>query len=95
MAKGYLYSRSYPVNDSISIVIPTVGQIIEDESAYYGLITAITATPADFMVQLDDIGVDFAKISPGFPSPCLCNPLKSFHGGQGNLEKNLCHRGNF
>ena len=63
MAKGYLYSRSYPVNDSISIVIPTVGQIIEDESAYYGLITAITATPADFMVQLDDIGVDFAKIS--------------------------------
>lgn len=63
MSKGYLYSRSYPVNDSISIVIPTVGQIIEDESAYYGLITAITATPADFMVQLDDIGVDFAKIS--------------------------------
>ena len=63
MPKGYLYSRSYPINDSISVVIPTVGQIIEDESAYYGLITAITATPSDFMVQLDDIGVDFAKIS--------------------------------
>lgn len=63
MAKGYLYSRSYPINDSISIVIPTVGQIIEDESAYYGLITAVTATPADYMVQLDDIGIDFAKIS--------------------------------
>ena len=63
MAKGYLYSRSCPVNDSISIVIPTVGQIIEDERAYYNLITAITATPIDFMVQLDDIGVDFSKIS--------------------------------
>lgn len=63
MAKGYLYSRSYPINDAISIVIPTVGQIIENESAYYGLITAVTATPADFMVQLDDIGIDFAKIS--------------------------------
>lgn len=63
MAKGYLYSHSYPVNDSISIVIPTVGQIIEDERAYYNLITAITATPVDFMVQLDDIGVDFSKIS--------------------------------
>lgn len=63
MAKGYLYSRSYPVNDSISIVIPTVGQIIDDESAYYGLITAITATPADFMVQLDDAGIDFATIN--------------------------------
>ena len=63
MAKGYLYARSYPINDSISIVIPTVGQIIENESAYYSLITAITATPADFMVHLDDIGIDFAKIS--------------------------------
>ena len=63
MSKGYLYARSYPVNDSISIVIPTVGQIIENESAYYGLITAITATPADYMVQLNDVGVDFAQIS--------------------------------
>lgn len=63
MSKGYLYARSYPVNDSISIVVPTVGQIIENESAYYGLITAITATPADYMVQLDDVGVDFAQIS--------------------------------
>lgn len=63
MAKGYLYSRSYPVNDSISITIPTVRQILEDEGAYYSLITAVTATPADFMVQLHDIGVDFAQIS--------------------------------
>ena len=63
MPKGYLYSRSYPVNDSISIIIPTVGQIIEDEGAYYSLINAIIATPSDFMVQLDDIGVDFAQIS--------------------------------
>lgn len=63
MGKGYLYSRSYPVNDSISVVIPTVGQIIENEAAYYGLITAVTATPADFMVQLDDIGVDFSQIT--------------------------------
>lgn len=36
---------------------------MEDESAYYGLITAITAAPADYMVQLDDIGIDFAQIS--------------------------------
>lgn len=63
MGKGYLYAHSYPVNESISIVIPTVGQIIENESAYYGLITAVTATPSDFMVQLDDIGVDFSQIT--------------------------------
>lgn len=63
MSKGYLYAHSYPVNESISIVIPTVGQIIENEAAYYGLITAVTATPSDFMVQLDDIGVDFSQIT--------------------------------
>ena len=76
MSKGYLYSRAYPVNDSISIVIPTVGQIIEDESAYYGLITTITATPSDFMVQLDDIGVDFAKITSFELFLMLFNELK-------------------
>lgn len=36
---------------------------MEDERAYEGLLTAITATPYDFMVQLDDIGVDFDQIS--------------------------------
>lgn len=61
--KGYLYARSYPVNKSISVVIPTIGEIIEDEPAYYNTITTITATPADFMVRLDDIGIDFSTIT--------------------------------
>lgn len=36
---------------------------MEDEEAYYGLVTAVTSTPCDFMVQLDDIGIDFSKIT--------------------------------
>lgn len=36
---------------------------MEDEGAYYDAITAITATPYDFMVQLDDMGIDFSAIS--------------------------------
>lgn len=63
MSSGYLYARSYPINDHISITIPTVGQVWDRESEYYGLVTAVIATPSDFMVQLDDIGIDFSKIS--------------------------------
>lgn len=76
MPKGYLYSHSYPVNNSISIIIPTVGQIIENESSYYSLITAVTATPCDFMVQLDDIGIDFSKITSFDLFLMLFNELK-------------------
>lgn len=63
MGKSLLYAHSYPVNDKISINIPTVGEIIEDEDAYYSVITAIIATPYDFMVQLDDMGIDFDSIT--------------------------------
>lgn len=43
--------------------MPTVRQILADEDAYYSIATAVTATPSDFMVQLDDIGIDFSSIS--------------------------------
>lgn len=33
-----LYQREYPINDSIRIIIPTVGEIIDDEDNYYGLV---------------------------------------------------------
>lgn len=51
------------MNDKISVVVPTVGQILADEDAYFSIVTAVTATPSDFMVQLDDIGIDFSSIS--------------------------------
>lgn len=63
MLKGLLYAKQYPVNNKISITVPTVRQIIEDEDAYFSVVTSVTATPYDFMVQLDDIGIDFASIS--------------------------------
>lgn len=63
MTKGLLYAKTYPVNDKISVVVPTVGQILADEDAYFSIVTTVTATPSDFMVQLDDIGIDFSSIS--------------------------------
>lgn len=58
-----LYQREYPINDSIRIIIPTVGEIIDDEDAYYGLVSALTAMPIDMLVQLEDAGIDFTKIN--------------------------------
>jgi hypothetical protein len=58
-----LYQRSVPVNDKISIIIPTLGEVLEEEDKYYSLVSIFTAMPIDFMVELDDVGVDFTKIN--------------------------------
>lgn len=58
-----LYDSSYPVSDDINIIIPTVGEILDHEDDYYAVVSMLTAMPIDFMVQLDDIGVDFSTIN--------------------------------
>lgn len=63
MTECLLYARELRITDKISIFIPTVGQILEDEAAYNSIVTAIVSTPTDFMVQLDDAGIDFTSVS--------------------------------
>lgn len=59
-----LYKKEYAINDSIHVRIPKVGDILDhDESAYYGMVSMLTAMPIDFMVQLDDAGIDFTTIN--------------------------------
>lgn len=58
-----LYQKYYPINDSIKIAIPSVGEILENENEYYNLVSILTAMPVDLMVQLDDIGIDFTSIN--------------------------------
>lgn len=58
-----LYKRIYPVNDFIKIVIPTVGEILENEDSYYSMVNMLTAQPIDFMLPLDDAGIDFTTIN--------------------------------
>ena len=58
-----LYKRQYAINDAIKIIIPTVGEILDNEDEYYNLVSLLTAMPIDMMVQLDDAGIDFAKIN--------------------------------
>ena len=58
-----LYKNSYSINEDISIRIPTVGEVLEDEDNYYSLVYTLTAMPIDKMVQLDDLGIDFTQIN--------------------------------
>lgn len=58
-----LYRHEFPVTDKIKVVVPTVGEIIEDEDSYYDMVSAFTAMPVDMMLVLEDNGIDFTKIS--------------------------------
>lgn len=60
--RSLLYKRDFPINDKISVHIPLLREVLEQEDNYYGIISTITATPYDMMVQLDDMGVDFSTI---------------------------------
>ena len=58
-----LNAKSIEITDKLSLRIPTVGEILEDEQSYYNIISSITATPFQYMVQLDDMGIDFTTIN--------------------------------
>ena len=58
-----LYKKQYEINDSIKIVIPSVGDIIDNEDNYYSIITVLTAMPIDLMVPLDDAVIDYTEIN--------------------------------
>ena len=58
-----LYKKEYAVNDHIKIMIPTVEKVLDNEDTYYSMVSMITATPYDMMVQLDDIGIDFMALN--------------------------------
>lgn len=62
--KSFLKLSSVDIpNTKLSIRIPTVGEILDNEQHYYSLITSLTATPFQYMVQLDDNGIDFTTIT--------------------------------
>lgn len=61
--KSLLKLSSVEILPNLSLRIPTVGEILDDEQHYYSLISSLTATPFQYMVQLDDMGIDFTKIT--------------------------------
>ncbi len=62
--KSFLKLSSVKIPSSkLSIRIPTVGEILDNERYYYSLISSLTATPFQYMVQLDDMGIDFTTVT--------------------------------
>ena len=60
--ESLLFKDSISITDDVKIIIPTVGEILNNEVDYYSIVTAITSMPIDLMVQLDDMGIDFETI---------------------------------
>ena len=63
MPQTFLYKKDYRINDDISVRIPLLRDVLDQEEKYYQNIATVIATPYDMMVQLDDSGVDFTTIN--------------------------------
>lgn len=63
--KSLLKLSSVQIPDTkLSIRIPTVGEILEDEQNYYNIISSLTASPYQYMVQLNDVfHIDYTTIT--------------------------------
>ena len=61
--KCLLNATSVEIVPNLFLRIPTVGEILEDEDKYYGIVSSLTATPFQYMVQLDDMGIDYTQIT--------------------------------
>ena len=61
--KAY-YGEPFDVTDNITITQPTIRDIMEfGEQEYFDTIFSITRTPTSMMSELDDMGIDYSKIS--------------------------------
>lgn len=57
--KSWFNLSSIDIVPKLSIKIPNVGEILENEFNYYSIVSALTASPFQYMVQLDDMGIDY------------------------------------
>lgn len=63
MTRNLLYRNSIAINKTVSVYVPTIGEILDNEDEYYSMVSLFTATPVDYLVQLDDVGIDFTTIN--------------------------------
>lgn len=61
--QSLLKLSSVEIVPRLTVRIPTVGEILEDEFHYYDIVSSLTAVPFQYMVQLDDMGIDYTAIT--------------------------------
>lgn len=62
-SNSLLNVSSVEIIPGLTIRIPTVGEILNNEDTYSNIVSLTTATPYQYMVFLDDIGIDFTTIT--------------------------------
>lgn len=56
--------KDYALNEKITLRQPTLNEICDyGEQKYWNIISVLTATPSDYKVQLDDMGMDYEEVS--------------------------------
>lgn len=63
MADSLLRATKIQITPDIFIRIPTVGEILDDETLYNNITYILSSTPFQQMVQLDDMGIDYTEIT--------------------------------
>lgn len=58
-----IFSSNVEITPKLIIHVPTVGEVLDQEDLYFTLISVMTSSPFQFMVQLDDIGIDYTSIT--------------------------------
>lgn len=61
--KSWLKLDKLDITPEISVYNPTIGEVLDDEQNFYGVASTLTSVPYQYMVQLDDMGIDFTEIT--------------------------------
>ena len=58
------FGKDYRINDKITLKSPSIGDIIDfGEREYYSMVYTLTCIPSDMKSQLEDMGINYMKIS--------------------------------
>ena len=58
------FGKDYQVNEKIILKSPTIGDIVEfGEREYYSMVYTLTCIPSDMKSKLEDMGINYMKIS--------------------------------
>ena len=59
----WLRKQRIPIANGVVLRVPTIEEVLDIEQLYYSTASTLTAVPYQFMVQLDDMGVDYTTIT--------------------------------
>lgn len=71
-----IFSKQVTIMDGITINIPTLREVVENEKLYYSIVSIFNASPNNYKVFLSDIGIKYSEINDYQMFEILFNALK-------------------